>query len=242
MATATELRSQIASLSEAATSELADLWAQILTPEVEQEREDVVNIGAPLTVWAAALAAEVLDALMDVIPALVGDYSSAAVVAAAEWYTAYRATKGVAGVFAPDLPPLGLQGAEELAGWGASLITPEDADWDAALARISGGLQRRIADAGRKTITNATYEDPQATGWQRQARPDGCGFCQMLAGRGNVFKSRDTAEFGAHDNCNCLALPAFGGIPVPVKPYTPTSRTITDADRARTRAWIKANL
>lgn len=242
MATATELRSQTSSLSNAAAAELAVLWAQIFTPDLLSERDAVAEVGGSLSVWSAPLVTEVRDALMDVIPALVEDYSAASQVTAADWYVEHREDQGVPGNFVPDLPDLGGQGADELAGWGTSLITPEDADWDAALTRISGGLQRRIADASRETITNATFVDPQATGWQRIARPDGCGFCQMLAARAELYKSRDTADFGSHDNCNCLAMPAFSGLPIPVKPYKPTSRTITDADRARTRKWIKANL
>lgn len=217
MATTTELRSLIVSLSDQAAAELAALWAHLATPD------------------------EVRSGLFDVMPALVGDYGDASAAVSAEWYNEYRAGQGVGGSFTADVYPVTDLGADALAGWGSSLITPET-DWDAALEQITGGLQRRIATSGRETITNATHLDPQALGWQRKARPDGCGFCQMLAGRAELYKSRDTADFGAHDHCHCLAVPAFGGKPVPVKPYTPTSRNITDADRARTRAWIKANL
>lgn len=241
MATAAELRSLISRLSDQAGDELAAVWAQIFTADLVSERDQVVAVGGSLQVWAQPLITEVSDALMDVIPALVGDYGDAAAVVAAEWYDEYRDGLGIAGSFRADVATADL-GADALAGWGSSLVTPETVDWDAALVRLNGGLQRRIATAGRETVTGATYADPQARGWQRQARPDGCGFCQMLAGRATLYKSRTTADFGAHDHCNCLALPAFGGHPVPVKAYTPTSRNITDADRARTREWIKANL
>ncbi len=217
MATATELRSQVAELSDQATAELAAVWAQIRA------------------------GAEAPSVLMEVIPSLVLDYSDAAAVFTAQWYDEYRAELNVPRAFTADLPTLDL-GGEALAGWGESLITPDDVNWDAALQQVSGGLEKRVAVAARETISQNVHEDPVGVGWQRQARPTGCGFCQMLAGRGAVYKSRDTGNFGAHDNCQCVALPAFGGLPVPVRPYTPTSATITDADRARTRAWIKKNL
>lgn len=185
---------------------------------------------------------EVHDALFDVMPSLVGDYGDAAATISAEWYNEHRADLNIRGTFLADVARVTELGADALAGWGSSLITPETDDWDAALERITGGLDRRIANAGRETITAATFDDPQAIGWQRQTSPDACGFCQMLAIRAGLYKSQDTAEFGSHDHCMCLAVPAFGGKPVPVKPYTPTSRNITDADRARTREWIKANL
>lgn len=224
MATATELRSQIALLSEEAAAALAAFWAQ-LRGSAE---------GSQLVVSGSGF-------LFDTVISLVSDYGDAASFAAARWYDDYRADLNVSGTYSADIVDLDL-GAEALAGWGESLATAEDADLDAALERINGGLERRIAVAGRETITQNVYDDPQGIGWQRQARPTACGFCQMLAGRAELYKTRDTASFGAHDNCQCVAMPAFGGLPVPVKAYTPTSRNITDADRARTRAWIKANL
>jgi hypothetical protein len=217
MATATELRSLITRLSDAAAADLAELWAVI--------------VGTT----------DASDALMDTIPSLVDDYGDAATLVAAEWYDEYRAELNISGSYTADLAILDL-GGPALAGWGSSLLTPDDVDWDAALERISGGLEKRVAVAARETITQNVDNDPLGVGWQRQARATGCGFCQMLAGRGEVYKSRDTANFGAHDHCQCVAMPAFGGRPVPVKPYTPTAATITDADRARTREWIKANL
>jgi hypothetical protein len=63
----------------------------------------------------------------------------------------------------------------------------------------------------------------------------------MLEARGAIY-TRSSVDFGAHDDCHCIAVPAFNGHPTPVKKYTPTSRDITDADRARTRDWISANL
>lgn len=212
-----ELRSLLIELADAATEDVGALWTQLSTID------------------------EVREALMDVLPALVADYGDAAATVSAEWYDEYRDERDVPGRFRADVPNIVDLGAEALAGWGADLITPKDADWDAGLTRIQGGLQKRIATAGRDTITNAVFLDPEGRGWQRVARGD-CGFCQMLAGRATLYRSRTTADFGAHDWCNCVAAPAFGGQPVPVKPYTPTSRTITAADRARTREWIAANL
>lgn len=218
MATAATLRSLLVSLSNEAVEDFAALWRLIAGTD------------------------DASDALMDTIPTLVEDYGDAAAVAVTEWYDEFRAELDIPGTYLADLPDLDL-GGHALAGWGRSLITPDDVDWDAALAQISGGLEKRVATAGRETITQNVDNDPLGVGWQRQSRSTACGFCQMLAGRGEVYKSRDTASFGAHDRCQCVALPAFGGRPVPVKPYTPSAAaTITDADRARAREWIKANL
>lgn len=240
MATAAELRSLIHRLSNEAGAELAAIWGQVFTADLTVELDHVVDVGGSLKTWLEPTSAKLYSALMDTLPALVGDYGDAASVVAAEWYDEYRSGLGIDGSYQADVATVDL-GAEALAGWGSSLVTPQLIDWDAALVRLTGGLQRRIATAGRETITGATYADPQALGWQRQARSDGCGFCQMLAGRATLYKSATTADFGAHDHCNCLAIPAFGGRPTPVRAYRPTGRNITDADRARTREWINAN-
>lgn len=211
--TAAELRSLMIRLSENAERDLALLWAQLD-------------------------AATVADGLMDVLPTLVGEYGDTATTVTADWYDEYRSTLNINGSFAADLADPNL-GAEALAGWGSQLAQD---NWDTALAQLTGGLVKRVMTASRQTVIDNADRDPQARGWMRVARASGCGFCQMLAGRGNVFQSRSTATFASHDNCQCTAVPAFGGRPLPVKPYTPTSRNITDADRARAREWIKNNL
>ena len=212
MATTTELRSLLIRLSDSAERDLALLWAQLDRGSVR-------------------------DGLMDVMPALVGDYGDAAAVLSADWYDEHRDDLNVSGAFTADVPANPSLGADALAGWGATLA---EQNWDTALAQISGGLVKRVMTASRDVLTAATHDDPQARGWQRSGRGE-CAFCRMLIGRGAVY-TRKSVNFGAHDNCKCVAVPAFGGRPVPVKPYVVSDHTISDADRARVRAWIAANL
>ena len=212
MASATELRSLIVQLSDSAERDLALLWAQL----------DAATVG---------------DGLMDVLPALVGEYGDASAVVTADWYDEYRSNLNVPGSFSADLASPSL-GAEALAGWGSQLA---ETNWDTALSLISGGLVKRVFTASRSTMMDNVDRDPQARGWQRKARPDACAFCQMLAGRAVLYRSQSTADFASHDNCGCVCVPAFGGRAIPVKPYTPSARNISDADRARVRAWISAN-
>lgn len=217
MATATELRSLIVRLSDNAERDLALLWAQLD-------------------------AATVRDGLFDVLPALVSEYGDASAAVTAEWYDEYRSDLNVRGTYAADLASPDL-GAQALAGWGSQLA---QTNWDTALAQIAGGLISRVMNASRATVIENVDRDPQGRGWQRLARPDGCAFCVMLASRATLhdptfYRDRGTATFAAHTNCKCSAAPAFTDRAVPVKKYTPTDRNITDADRARVRAWIAAN-
>src|SRR5699024_506029 len=88
-------------------------------------------------------------------------------------------------------------------------------------------------------IMDSSLADPAADGWQRTGIGE-CQFCEMLISRGAVY-SASTADFAAHDNCKCSAVPAFGGQPRPVRPYTPSQRH-SEADQARAKAWISKNL
>lgn len=135
------------------------------------------------------------------------------------------------------MPDIGDGGADVLARWSVGPLYAETPDWDAAIGRLTGGLQQKIADAARDVVTDSSIEDPDARGWQRETS-GGCEFCEMLAGRGAVF-SEASADFAAHNNCECYAVPAFAGAAKPVKAYTPSLRRSSDVDRERVRSWIR---
>lgn len=218
MATATELRSLLIKLSDAAAKDLALLWAQL----------DEVTVA---------------DGLMDVLPTLVDEYGDAAAAVTSDWYDEYRADVNVGGSFVADLAAPNL-GAEALAGWGSQLA---QSNWDSALALITGGLTKRVMNASRATVIDNTVRDPQARGWMRVGTPE-CGWCAMLISRGAVFRSRSTADFAAHDNCKCGCCPAWGRDQVASvrNEFVPTARRrsgqVVAADRERAKRWIDANL
>ncbi|UYL87836.1 hypothetical protein SEA_MALISHA_5 [Gordonia phage Malisha] len=84
--------------------------------------------------------------------------------------------------------------------------------------RLSGGVKTlRVVDLVRRETAGHVYNLQTAEGW--------------YSANGVIVH-----------NCKCVAVPAFGGRPVPVKPYEVSARDISDADRARARAWIAANL
>lgn len=76
-----------------------------------------------------------------------------------------------------------------------------------AFVQSSGAATRLVLDAGRDTIRQTTTSDPATAGWQR-VTSGGCNFCQMLAGRGAVYREA-TASFYAHDHCACSAEPVY---------------------------------
>lgn len=213
MPTPTQLRDGVAAVSTLAARDVAAVWAQIQT--AQQARE----------------------VLQDVLPDLTASYALAAASLAADWYDDLREEADVAGRFTAIVADLDDLGADVLARWGIEPLFAAEPDWQAAQTLIDGGMQRRITNAARDTITDSTAADPAAVGWQRVGNGE-CGFCAMLIARGALY-TEATVTFGAHDHCKCMAVPAWGGQPRPVEPYTPTSRNITAADRARVREYLR---
>ena len=66
---------------------------------------------------------------------------------------------------------------------------------------IQAGMEMRVRQAAQGTIMDSTLRDPQATGWGRVASAGCCSYCAMLAGRGNVYRSQNTATFMPHSHC-----------------------------------------
>ena len=224
MPTSQQLRSGTGALALLAERDLAALWRTVTTAEQAQRL------------------------LEEALPGIVERYGSAAAALAADWYDDLRDELGVRGRFSAFPAEVGDRGTDALAGWGVGPLYAADPDWNAARTLVAGGLQRRIADVARETITGSSIEDPAADGWQRVGQGTSCTFCRMLIGRGSVYTEAGV-EFGAHDHCNCGAAPAFGGHPRPVKPYEVSERRkrdengdlIPSRDAARAREWIKDN-
>jgi hypothetical protein len=77
-----------------------------------------------------------------------------------------------------------------------------------ALTLAQGSMARLVLNAGRETVTETLKGDRAARGWRRVLGGGGCDFCQMLAGRGEVY-SADAADFEAHGHCGCSAEPVY---------------------------------
>ncbi|WP_345454843.1 hypothetical protein [Nocardioides marinquilinus] len=186
---------------------------------------------------AAGASAE--TALRDLLPAIVTEYGALGAALAAEWYDDQRAKADVRGTFTAMPVPAEDRGAQALIGWALATAT----DDSSLRGLVLGGVQRRIADHARNTIATAAVEDPASAGWQRVGSGE-CQFCRQLIARGAVYTER-TADFGAHDHCNCSAVSAWKGRPKPVKPFTPSLRfrsdEARDAHNERTREWLASH-
>lgn len=213
MPTATDLSEGVDALSTLAARDLRRLWTETSDPVAARKALDELLV--PLT----------------------RAYSSAATTLAADWYDESRAEAAVRGRFRAI--PAAVETPTDAAGLAVGPLFGDNPDWRRAQVLASGTAQRFIANASRNTITRSTLADPSAQGWQRTGS-GACAFCAMLIGRGAVYR-KSTVRFAAHDNCSCQAVPAWGGQPVKVKPFTPSARRATDADRKRVREYLAVN-
>jgi hypothetical protein len=188
-------------------------------------------------------------ALMDLLPDVVQTYGLASSSLAADFYDDLRAERGVRGRFTAIVPEVPRTGSEGLVAWALG----EAKDSSSFQSLVVGGMQRRIANGARNTVTISSVADPGSQGWMRIGA-GGCDFCAMLVHRGVVY-SESAADFAAHDHCHCEAAPAFD--PEQVKavkseftysarrkldPVTGERVPISKVERDRVNDWIDANL
>ena len=206
------------------------------------------------------------DALLEAYPTIAGQYSDLSSTVAAEWYEDLRRSQ-VGGEYSALLAAAPqVERTERTVRWAASgLFSPEP--WKAARL-LEGSLTRLLGDSARETVSENVRRDPQAAGWQRNARADGCDFCVMLSSRvterGGVYK-KSTANFASHDNCRCTCSPSWDkdAPDMPVEAYRASESLVSlqnrasnpnlsardrakaqkqlDDHRARTRSWIESN-
>lgn len=143
------------------------------------------------------------QALHDLLPAIIREYGAAGGAIAAEWYDQQREKAEARGRFVATPIEPDDRGTHALVG--AALTQARD---DSTLqVLILGGLQRRIADHLRLTVTNNSVADRAAQGWVRVGVGGSCDWCdQYLDGEVRTVAGYD---FDAHDNCNCSVTPVW---------------------------------
>jgi hypothetical protein len=138
----------------------------------------------------------------------------ASVGLAAQYLRAARADSAVPGpptiVFAPPLEPLRTGAVLRITGPVAVKIAIGNGKDPAAAMQIgsvlsSGAATKLVLAGARDTVVGSVKADRTRPKWERIASPTACDFCAMLADRGSVYASEDTASFEAHGNCGCSA-------------------------------------
>lgn len=91
--------------------------------------------------------------------------------------------------------------------------------WRTSAVSAASTAMRLVVEAGREEVFGQASQDRRAIGFARVTGPEPCAFCAMLASRGPVYKSADTAaggrwseadeSFKVHDACQCQIEPAY---------------------------------
>ena len=155
------------------------------------------------------------------LPELAAVYGEATATVAAEWYDELRSEAGARGPFSAVLADI--PGPEVIHPGLVWAMQPgfDSGDIGAARDRIGRVTARHIRNAGRNTIAASAELDPAGPRWARvPTRMDPCAFCVMLASRGPVYWTQETAELSAagrtyHSDCGCDPVPVWEGDPLP---------------------------
>lgn len=145
------------------------------------------------------------------MPRLVQVYGDVAAAAAAEWYESVRARE-VGGVYnAVAAAGIGDVAPQKGARYAAGHLFTENPNQ--TLTVLSGAVQRYVLHSSRETIAGNVARDRARPKLARV--PTGaktCAFCSMMASRGFVYRTRDTAGAFSdwHDDCDCQIVSEWG--------------------------------
>jgi hypothetical protein len=183
---------------------------------------------------------------IEAVAALVGRYSEVSATLAADFYDVEREAAEASGDFTVSLAdaPSDEQVNASMR-WAAKdvwnrapeaatapQLEPLDIRLDAAFAKADMATQKLVADVGRETVRQAVRQDREAVAYARVAALGACSFCKLLASRGSVYATAQTAGRDAndrfsgdasvvkfHDNCHCGILPVFRGQQFELSPH-----------------------
>lgn len=150
----------------------------------------------------------VRDALVEIVPLLTREYGELAATVAAEWFEQVHPGAFLAQTAADTFPTAGV--VENVRYHAGALFT--DGPYR-TLAGLSGALQRFILYSGRETVARNVARDRSKPRFGRV--PTGaktCAWCSMLASRGFVYLTQETAGLVAedyHDDCDCQIVPEW---------------------------------
>jgi hypothetical protein len=192
-----------------------------VTADVLRERVDdvIADMERQFAIMAPALDGVVADILRgdrnayqklqaigrDVIAPTIDHYGTATAALAAEWYDLNRELLKIPGSWSgATIQDPNVNTGPLIGGTVADFVSAES-----ILAGIQAGMDLRVRQAANGTVMDSVIRDRQALGWGRVASVGCCPFCALLAGRGAVYRTRQTATFCPHENCRCQAIPLW---------------------------------
>jgi hypothetical protein len=170
------------------------------------------------------------QALRTAVAAMIVSRRQLSIGLATSFYRNERLAAGIRTPFTPTVPDplpeeqvLKTVDATGIGTYTRSLrggATPQQA-MDRAAVTLSGSSTRLALDGGRAVIDQSVQDDDEAIGWIRVTDAAPCPWCLMMASRGAVYHSEQTAgkernshfigdgNFKWHDHCGCIAKPVW---------------------------------
>lgn len=154
------------------------------------------------------------DILLATVPDITAAYGDLAAVAAADLYDDLRAEFGPGTPFRTRVsavaPP---EQARAAVRWAVTPLWATDPRLTTVLSRLSGSTRRLTLQPARDTIRSQVRRD--RAGYAVVPSGTACDWCAMLASRGAVYVSEETASASVmadrdwHDNCRCVVTPIW---------------------------------
>ncbi|WP_229398188.1 VG15 protein [Micromonospora okii] len=205
-----------------------------MAPTANQVADEYRRLQSELSGEAAAQVAVAYSTLLDpldldrtwpvyaeVVAQIIEAARRTAATLAGAFYVAHREASRVLG----EVPPIAYAGQLPAAQLSTSLLvtgpvrvkyltgrgTPPAQAATQARAATARAAVRHVTDAGRDTIRDTSRRDRLALGYARVTDGDPCYFCAMLASRGPVYESEETArgDDPYHDGCGCVPAPVY---------------------------------
>ena len=173
-------------------------------------QRDLTEFWESLNVLGSPVA--VRDALLEFMPELVSAYGDAAALLGADWYDMLREAPPSATSFSAVMArPVVTEQAQATARWGLGPLFQDDPA--GSLALLSGATQRLVMKPFRDTVFESGTTDPRKKWFARvPSGPTTCKFCVMVASRGFVYATAESAgeSNSWHDKCDCMVIPGTG--------------------------------
>ena len=202
------------------------------------------ELPALISVWgeaAATVAAEYFEELIDAQAVLADPVDESVVQSMVGW--------AVGPLYGELVPRLDENGEPVLGDNGEPIVDKTPPDPSKAARNLQGASRRHIQDTGRNTIRYSAESTP-GVGWARVLRgEEDCAWCVVMASRGAVFQSRQTASMVSskdpiaaaahltHNHCDCDILPIRTDADYPAG-YSP-DKYYDQYREARKRAGVK---
>ena len=189
-----------------------DEYSKALNAVSERARSQLAD--ALMRIDYTADVASIRDAVIAVMQRACGASTAMAARLAADFYDGLRARFGIEDGFAAEVDS---KRVPEATGGAVRAFASE---LDSSMPNVAA-FQRLCVDridyetrlAANKCVEHNARRDPRRPKWARvPTGAETCDFCIMLASRGFVYHSDETASH-AHANCDCRIIPSWDKSP-----------------------------